>query len=344
MKKYPWLTLAAVCCLSFLSAAEYEAPDEEDDDEDMKKTELPEYKQQMDVHGRSEVDGALDAYVYAGVTYWNANAGDGIITDVTSSTSQIDNPLWKVTTRPGFLIGFGFLSPETLVDVTAQYTWFYNKQNRNDFSTTTVAVPNEFFSGFRTVGGSLANTFNRFEIMVNKRIYFGDYFDFAPGAGFVGNWSEFWFDRTYSANANGTGTQVDANNDQLWGFGPYFQGKSNFIAPKCFGSDWFQFIFLAKAGIGFCWQHNDTTFQRTSTYSGQNSFQSHAETNGLSTLLDGILGIRWQMMGEDLDSVRFSVELNWTVQAWSNYTSFLAQGTQTAYYLQGLTAGLGVGF
>lgn len=343
MKIYKWIALTALFSLSALSAVDGDHPDANMDDEDVKPA-APAHREQMDVHGKKDTEDRWDVYTYAAFTYWQATVPPNIVSPISRSATHLNAATWKRYTRPGFLVGLGFLIPESMVDVNAQYTWFYNKQDKGKFTSTTLTAPSTFLTDYRTTGGAFANTFNRVDLMFNKSLFFGKSFSFVPGAGFVGNWADLYFDKTSSDSTAGDGDQTVAIHNDVWGVGPYFHGKANFICPRAMSSDWFEFVLATKWGIGWCWQQSKITSSNVFVNGAASSFREKYTENWLTNLLDGSIGFRWQMTGEDYKFALFCVEVNWTVQTWNDYAMLPSTTTTHPYVMQGLTAGLGASF
>lgn len=344
MKRCKYLAIGVICMLNCLHAGETASTvSKSKKDPPPPKTQA--FKQQTTLYTNQEVNGAWDASVFAAFTYWYANTGTGVLSAVAVCDNDTALPKWNVKTRPGFIVGFSFLYPETLVDIDCQYTWFYNKQGKNKYPTHTLTLDTDsYLEDFRSVGGSVANTFNRIDLLFNKRLYIGKRFDFTPGVGLVGNWAEFWFDRTYSNGHTNTGNVIDANTEKVWGVGPYAQAKSRFSFLSSVMPDWNQLLLLGNGGVGLSWQQNKPKYVRTRTHDGFDPWQVNGKTNWITSFFDVVFGLRWEMVGDDYKYARFALEVDWATQAWYNYTAVLTQDSGTLYYMQGLSATFGVYF
>ncbi len=292
---------------------------------------------------------AWNVDIYAAFTYWNGGFPGMTLATVERSTTSKPILLPKVTTQPGFIVGLGFMAPETAVNFNAQYTWYYNATNKKNTVQKSGVLTDaaEYPNTYTTAGGSLTNTFNRIDAVMNKDLIFSEYFCVAPGGGFVANWGNNYLYTKYSvpseSDADATATEITQNSEKQWGVGPYFQLTSNFVMPSEMMGDWSRLVFFMKGGLGFNWMDQKLNYSDVDTLN-DSSIISYANFNSIAPFVDGNMGVRWEMTGSENEYGNFSAEIAWSVQQWFNYTNVYDQYVPSDFFLQGLTAGLGVSF
>ncbi len=334
-----------------LLAQAYAVGNNDDDDEDMKvysdtqKNKQTTCTRSVDVTEMNPKSGSWNASAWAGFTYWNGNFDGLSISTIETSTTSQKTLFPNVTTRPGFIVGLGYMCPESAVSYNAQYTWFYNKQKQGVYTSVTLpGAADEYSDSFQKAGGSVANTFNRVDFVMDKEFMLGKYFNLVPGGGFVGNWGKVYLDEKFENPLGNTGLAIVTNTDSKWGVGPYFHLSSKFIVPTSFMSEWSRFVFFMNGGLGFSWMESKLTYVTTSTFESVKPLQAYFTYNFLTTLLDGNIGLGWEMTGDDHPYGKFGFNVAWSMQQWLDYTQVEGQNGANTFSLQGLTAALGVSF
>lgn len=344
MQKQAIYFLSAACLTFCLHAAEDQS--EYGQYKSQKQSVKPHHKE-VKVTQKQRTDNCMNYYGYGAFTYWNGQVNDvfyALVNDTPTNTPATV-PMYQAKTRPGFIVGAGLYCNTNKFDANVQYTWFYNKQDKglNKLTSFTVTGDTEYQDDFQTVGGSLANTFNRLDLTLNKLIYFNESFKLTTGGGIVGNWSQFWEDVKLSNNTlDADRTQTTQGTQNIWGAGPYARFMSSFMIPVSMLPSWSHFSLYVSAGTGFNWNNTKYTQYNTDTNTVESTADLKFNVNNMRQLLDGCIGFRWEMLTNEYPVNAFA-DIGWQVQNWSGYYSsfgFLSRD----YFMQGLTATVGIDF
>ena len=307
-------------------------------------------KKSIDVKGHNDETDMSNFYVFADFTYWNMQANGLSLSPIATSTTPQSTAWPENYTRPGFIVGAGMMMSPEMVDVSLKYTWFYNEDKKNKYGTTTLTpagAGDTYTNGFKTVGGSVANNFNRVDFLAHKQIFFGDAFTLIPGGGFIGEWGETWYDSVASNNPAVVGTSTTANKENYWGVGPYADVAAEFNTHACAYMDSAQWVFSIKGGTGFTWTDSNPTYNVTNTraITAPSTLQAKFNLTRFVQMIDGSVGLRWEMMETgECHSCLYSFKLAWDYQWWADLLLVGSQTTANSLALQGLTAGFGAKF
>ena len=290
-------------------------------------------------------DEADACYFAAGgmFTYWNMTAVDAVVATVQASTVRTSTVIPKDYTRPGFKVIAELTLPPAMVDLDLEFTWFQNDDKRNSFTSVVLPAGSTFATALTTAGGSLANTFYRFDFTVDKELMFGEYLKLVPGGGLLGIWGKSWWNTVTINNAAPAVTFTAANTQSFWGVGPYADLCVEFQAPSWAMMENAQWVFFMKGGTGFTWTDKKMTYNVTD--SAANSLIATDNPTIPQQMIDGSLGLKWEMMpNSDNTFGTWAFNVAWDFQWWPDLLVSDTQGTSFDMALQGLTTGLLVKF
>lgn len=296
--------------------------------------------------GEMEIGGSASGfYAFADFTYWYSDLGGIPVVLYRRTTTPQPLPQVDQESRPGFKVGLGFFTPSSGFDVNAQYTWFYNKQGRNQYTTTNLTGSDEFLGRFQTAAAAFGNVFNRLDLTVGKDVFFGKYFMIAPGGGFFGIWGNFWFNLIESRPASASLTSYSLYNHQnFWGVGPYFNLKAKFIYPSSFLANSSQFVFFMQPGMGFSWAALQAYYNQAETGTDAANYAVTDRFTATELLLDGVIGISWEVVNIQKVLSNFAFTIAWEIQQYQDLNIITDQGDSWAWTAQGLTTGLNFRF
>ena len=310
------------------------------------------HHKEVKVTQKQRTDKCMNYYGYGAFTYWNGQVNDLTFLPVVElgDGQTVQHLIYQAKTRPGFKVGAGYYCNTNQFDTNVEYTWFYNEQDKGEdkIALTTLTGDSTYLGKFKSAGGTLANNFNRLDFTLNKLIFFHETFRITTGGGIVGSWSEFWENVLAKDN---TESQPDSRiyvNNKIWGAGPYARVMSSFILPISAIPSWSHICLYMSAGTGFNWMNSKVSIQSTEP-GGMLTFNFRDSLNNMRQLLDGRIGLRWEMMSNEYPVNAF-VDIGWQVQNWGNLyradyvTPLGLYTTSHDYFMQGLTATVGIDF
>ena len=299
----------------------------------------------LDVKGHNDETAAYDFTVWGMFTYWVMTTPQGVIGELTTSTTPTSALIQKNVARPGFKVGVELTLPPAMVDVDVAFTWFDNSKGRNSYTNTVLPAGFLFESNATTGGGIFANTFYRIDFTVDKELMFGDHLTLVPGGGLIGIWGRGWWNETFINNAVPPNTFVDQNSQNIWGVGPYADFSAEFNTQVGSIAENAQWVFFMKNGTGFAWTNKKSNFD---TFADTvQTVSAKSDVTRLQQMVDGSLGLRWEMMpGTDNAFGTWALNIAWDYQWWPKLfiSDVTDQDQSVTMTIQGFTTGLSVTF
>lgn len=329
--------ILSVLCFAMTSAfaGGYEASDDKDSG---KKHAVPPGE-----YGMGE--DSPNIFVSVDYTLWTAReAGLAVAASNFYATAQapalgsVFYPDWKL--RSGFKVGLGANVGHDGWDVQAQYTWFYNKNNKLKAHSMTAGQaisvwrvdPSSNQVALNAVSSSWNNWFNRIDVELARSFYAGHYLAYRPWIGLLGAWDEQWFEFDYT-DTNST-VYYYRNSQKFWGIGPYAGTDASFF----FTNEWALFL---TSGASLPWSKYDAkTKQNTNSTGTTSKFYTQNTFWNVSPMFELALGLRWDTWWSD-NSWHFRLQAGWEQQVWFSHNNMFAVGTDGDgsgnYSMQGLT-------
>lgn len=361
------LSIFGVVCFSMasLSAGTY---DHKDDD-------------MRDHHTKSAVPPATQpgedspcVFITADYTYWVARQGGlayVVSNDYTTTAAgvtsrprgQVFYPNWKG--RSGFKVGLGCYLNHDGWDLYAQYTWFYNRQQRNKYGGNANFTAGQGFgtwwideltagSGHITDQVAQANTFwanwfNRVDLQLARSHYAGHYLQMRPYLGLLGAWDEQWYNIRYKEATTDTRWDTWTNNQKWWGIGPWGGCCNAFMFPM--GDSQTHWSLFMDMGIALPWSkaQADLRLQNADTASMLNAAYTRDTYWTIEPMMEMALGLRWETWWTEGMNWNFMLQAAWEQQVWFDHNHMIPIGHQATggygnYIMQGLTIKAKVGF
>lgn len=356
------LSIGVVCAsmTSLLSAGTYDQKDSDTNSMHHTKAAVP--------PGTHPGEDGPVAFITADYTYWAARQAGlayAVSNDYTATPSssptrgQVFYPNW--TARSGFKVGAGAYLNHDMWDLYAQYTWFYNRQQRDNYqgnasftagngmATWWIDDTDVMHDNLQEANAFWANWFNRVDVQLARAFYAGHYLQLRPFIGLLGAWDEQWFNIRYKDIAGDTLWNTWQNNQQWWGIGPYTGICSAFMFPM--GDNSTQWSIFMDLGTSLPWsksqvdtqlQDNDSSTLLTSAYT-RDSFWN------CEPMLETALGLRWETWWTEGMNWNFMLQAAWEQQVWFSHNHMTPIGTEAYasfgnYSMQGLTIKAKVGF
>jgi len=222
--------------------------------------------------------------ISADYTLWTARQG-GLAYAITglnfdgseNCCGTVCYPKWKL--RSGFKVDLGMYLDHDGWDVVAQYTWFYNQNNRFDSccfdagtGMATWGLPLQIGeleqtncaqiflpSQLTAACAKWDNWFNRIDLQMGRTFYAGHYHTLRAFLGLLGAWDQQDFDINYLPTCffDGSTNYLLRNRQTWWGIGPWAGVCPAYIFPQgCSDTQWSIFL---DSGIALPWCKADAT-------------------------------------------------------------------------------------
>ena len=266
------------------------------------------------------------------------------------------------TGRSGFKVGAGAFLNHDGWDLFVQYTWFYNKQQKDKYQGNANFSPDQGFATWWVDDGgtfaaddifqaktSWANFFNRVDAQLARSFYAGHYLQLRPFAGLLGAWDEQWFNIGYKLNAADAGFDTWTNNQKWWGIGPYAGFSSAFLFP--IGDNSTQWSLFMDMGTSLPWSKYSVDKKLQEGTAGALTTDAFTRNTYWTTdvMMEMALGLRWETWWTEGMNWNFMVQVAWEEQVWFDHGYMHPIGLEGVagngnYIMQGLTAKIKVGF
>lgn len=310
-------------------------------------------------------------FITADYTYWVArqtglayavsNDYTNTATSVTSRPrGQVFYPDFKG--RSGFKVGLGCYLNHDGWDLFAQYTWFYNNQNKGNYQANANFTPLQGFGTWWTVSADelindqiayantrWANWFNRVDLQLARSHYAGHYLQMRPYLGLLGAWDNQTFNIQYKDTTSDTRWDRWTNTQDWWGIGPWGGVCNAFMFPM--GDSQTHWSLFMDMGIGLPWSKSQVSsrLQNGETASMLNDAYTQDTFWTTEPMMEMSLGLRWETWWTEGMNWNFMLQAAWEEQVWFDHNHMRPIGTNAIggngnYVMQGLTIKAKVGF
>ena len=310
-------------------------------------------------------------FITADYTYWvarQAGLAYAVSNDYTTTADSVTSrpagqvfyPNWKG--RSGFKVGLGCYLNHDGWDLFAQYTWFYNNQQRNNYGANANFTPGQgattwwiddaselVLDDLAVARNFWANWFNRVDLQLARSHYAGHYLQMRPYLGLVGAWDDQYFNIQYKEVTTATRWHTWTNTQKWWGIGPWGGVCNAFLFPM--GDSQTHWSLFMDMGIALPWTKTqvNSRLQNNATAAMLNDAHTLDTYWTTAPMIEMALGLRWETWWTEGMNWNFMLQAAWEEQVWFDHNQMRPIGTQAIggngnYIMQGLTIKAKVGF